>query len=64
MVERTERGWKPTSEDYARANVFLRRLKASSLTPQQKKTLRGLALNGDLSGARRGLEKLERGGGG
>ena len=64
MVERTERGWKPTCEDYARANMFLRQLKESRLTLQQKRTLRGQALNGDLNGARRGLEKLERGGDG
>ena len=57
MVERTGRGWKPTSDDYARANVFLRHLKNSKLTLQQKRVLRGQALNGDLDGARRGLER-------
>ena len=33
----------------------------NELTLQQKRVLRGQALNGDLDGARRGLEKLERG---
>lgn len=52
--------WRPTSEDYARANMFLRHLKESGLTHQQKKTLRGKALHGDLAGAWKGLERLAR----
>lgn len=39
---------------------FLRRLKACSLTRQQIKTLRGQALAGDIDGAIKGLERLER----
>ena len=37
---------------------FIRYLKTLNLTRQQKRTLRGQALSGDLEGAKKGLEKL------
>lgn len=37
---------------------FIRYLKTLNLTRQQKRTLRGQALSGDLEGARKGLAKL------
>lgn len=44
---------------YLRAQNFLRMIgKSKSLTPQQKATLRGQALHGDLDGAMRGYEKI------
>ena len=38
--------------------AFVRKLRDYDLTSQQKKTLRGQALSGDLEGARKGLFKL------
>ena len=40
---------------------FIRGLRKYDLTKQQRKTLRGQALSGDLIGAKKGLEKLSRG---
>lgn len=37
---------------------FLKQLKFSGLTAQQKKTLRGQAIAGDLEGAKKGFYKL------
>lgn len=39
-------------------SIFTKHLKTLSFTRQQKRTLRGQALNGDLEGAKKGLEKL------
>lgn len=49
---------RPSREDYLRAYPFLKMLRRSSLTPQQKATLRGQALHGDLSGAWAGYGRL------
>lgn len=38
---------------------FIKHLKQSGLTPQQFKTLKGQALNGDIIGARKGLNKIK-----
>ena len=38
--------------------AFLATLKYSRLTHQQRRTLRGQALAGDLKGAQKGLQKL------
>lgn len=48
--------WKKTMS----INKFIRLLKQykNILSKQQIKTMRGQALNGDLNGARKGLEKL------
>ena len=37
---------------------FIKSLKYSPLSQQQKKTIRGQAIAGDLEGARKGFEKL------
>ncbi len=37
---------------------FIKMVGKSPLTAQQKKTLRGQAIAGDLDGARKGFEKL------
>ena len=37
---------------------FIRRLKGHGLTRQQIKTLRGLALSGNIDGAEKGLRKI------
>ena len=56
-----EKEYKPTADDYLRAAMILRHIKESStLTAQERKTLRGQALSGDISGAWKGLEKLTR----
>ena len=39
-------------------NTFIKDLKNYNLSKQQKKTLRGLALSGDLVGAKKGLNRL------
>ena len=39
-------------------NDFIRNLKKYTLTSQQRKTLRGQALAGDLAGARKGLVRI------
>ena len=39
-------------------NDFIKSLRTLNLTKQQKKTLRGQALSGDLKGAKKGLAKL------
>ena len=39
-------------------DVFIRSLKNLPLTRQQKKTLRGQAIAGDLDGAAKGLSKI------
>jgi hypothetical protein len=48
--------------NYALINAFLKLLEnyKTRLTPQQYRTLRGQASNGDVPGARRGLERLIR----
>ncbi len=38
--------------------VFIRALKYHRLTSQQRKTLRGQALAGDLAGAKKGLQRI------
>ena len=40
--------------------VFIQELKHSGLTPQQKRTLRGQAIVGDLEGAKKGFQTLMR----
>ena len=47
-----------TREAYMRCNQFTDLLKRSTLTEQQKRTLRGQALHGDLEGARKGYRRL------
>ena len=37
---------------------FIRLLKKYKLSKQQRKTIRGQAINGDLEGAKKGLERL------
>lgn len=37
---------------------FIKCLKTLNLTKQQKRTLKGQALSGDLEGAKKGLERL------
>lgn len=48
--------------NYTLINAFLKRLESCrhKLTPQQYKTLRGQAANGDVPGAIRGLERIIR----
>ena len=43
----------PTTPDW-----FIRMLKAAPITGQQKRTLRGLALHGDMEGAVNGLNTI------
>lgn len=50
------------AQAYREAQAFLVQLRHSRLTGQQKNTLRGQALGGDLEGAWRGFERLTRGG--
>jgi len=38
--------------------LFIKKLKDCNLTKQQLKTLKGQALNGDLEGAKKGLNKI------
>lgn len=46
---------------YAEINRFIKRLETCyTLSKQQKRTLRGQALNGDLEAAEKGLRKLLR----
>ena len=53
---------KASADDYLAARTFLERLgKAKRLSPQQRSTLRGQALHGDVEGAWRGLERLMKG---
>lgn len=40
------------------ASKFIRLLNKYELSKQQKKTLKGQAINGNLKGAKKGLEKL------
>ena len=37
---------------------FIRLLNKYKLSKQQRKTIRGQAINGDIEGAKKGLEKL------
>jgi len=48
--------------NYVLINTFLKLLEnyRNKLSPQQYRTLRGQAANGDVTGARRGLERLIR----
>ena len=48
------------AEGYVNAKCFLKILRQNyrKLTPQQFKTLRGQAVNGDVDGATKGLEKI------
>ena len=39
-------------------NKFIKSLKYYNLTKQQKKTLKGQAISGDLEGAKKGLARL------
>lgn len=49
----------PTREDYMRAKHFLDLLKhTEALTLQQKRTLWGQAVHGDVKAARRGYDRL------
>ncbi len=43
---------------YTEINKFIKRLKTYELPKQQFKTLKGQAVAGDISGARKGLEKI------
>lgn len=53
------KGTRVSLEDYQRAQTFLTMVKRSrTLTPQQKSTLRGQALHGDIEGARKGYARL------
>lgn len=40
---------------------FVRKLQKVNITKQQRKTLRGQAINGDLEGAEKGLNKITEG---
>ena len=40
---------------------FVRKLQKVNITKQQRKTLRGQAINGDLEGAEKGLDKILEG---
>jgi hypothetical protein len=44
--------------DTLEVSKFIRLLNKYTLTKHQRKTLRGQAINGDLEGAKKGLEKL------
>ena len=46
------------NENMLGVSKFIRSLKKYKLSKQQRKTLRGQAINGDLEGAKKGLEKL------
>lgn len=48
--------------NYALINAFLKLLESNKnrMTPQQYRTLRGQAVNGDVPGARRGLARIIR----
>lgn len=41
-------------------NTFLKKLGNSTLTLQQKRTLRGQALSGQLEAAQKGFDKLDK----
>lgn len=41
-------------------NEFIRSLRHEDLTTQQKRTLKGQALSGDLKGAQKGLERIKK----
>ena len=46
------------NENMLEVSKFIRSLTKYKLSKQQKRTLRGQALSGDLEGAKKGLEKL------
>ena len=46
------------NENMLEVSKFIRLLNKYTLTKQQRKTLRGQAINGNLEGAKKGLEKL------
>ena len=52
---------KPPAENYVRAKHFSDIVRKSSLTPQQKSTLIGQAVHGDMAGAQKGYDRLMRG---
>ena len=39
---------------------FIRQLRSANLTSQERKTIRGQALSGDLIGAKKGLKRIQR----
>lgn len=43
---------------YKELTMFIKNLKDYKLTKQQRKTLKGQVLAGDLAGAKKGLERL------
>lgn len=45
-------------QDFVAVNKFIRALRGSQLTAQQKRTLKGQALGGDLQGALKGYQRL------
>lgn len=47
-------------QDFMAIRQFLKALKGSQLTAQQKRTLRGQAVAGDLEGALKGYQRLLR----
>lgn len=46
--------------NFVEVNRFIKSLKSARLTAQQKRTLKGQALAGDLEGAQKGMEALLR----
>lgn len=62
-MKKAKERWQATPDDYLKAAMILRHIKVSRLTPQQKRTLRGQALHGDIEGAWKGFERLSMEGG-
>lgn len=50
----------PRKRHITEEEQFIRELKEKPLSTQEKKTLKGQALNGDIEGARKGMAKLLR----
>lgn len=46
--------------NFEEVNRFIKSLKRTQLTAQQKRTLKGQAIAGDLKGAQKGMEALLR----
>ena len=62
QIIRQATGERPSRATYARCNSFLNTLKRSPyLTLQQRRTLWGQAIHGDIDGARKGFERIVRG---
>lgn len=45
-------------QDFVAINKFIKTLRGSQLTAQQKRTLKGQAVAGDLQGALKGYQRL------